>query len=150
MTRFLLAVLFLMPSVANAAPKPAIAILGLDTVDKTDPQVAVQVTKLLRERAMLPASKFQLAPNSDVTSRDIEAKEHCTSEAVACMAQIGNELGASWLVFGKLETEHGGYVLNLKLLDVARKQYVVAIREPFASADIDAVAKRLYDKLTGS
>jgi len=150
MMRFLLAVLFLMPSVAIAAPKPSIAILGLDTIDKTDPQVAVQVTKLLRERTMLPASKFQLAPNSDVTSRDIEAKEHCTSESVACMAQIGNELGASWLVFGKLETEHGGYALHLKLLDVARKQYVTTIRDTVAPTDIDAGAKRIYDKLTGS
>src|SRR5687768_13650413 len=92
--------LFLVGMSTPAFAKPKIAVLGLEVVDQsgtptaTDTQAAKELSEGLRARANLGAGPYQLAPGADKELIDQKLLNNCDNEAPACMAAIGNQLGA--------------------------------------------------------
>lgn len=151
-----------------AFAKPKVAILGLEVVvsgEKADPkdlQIAASLTESLREVARSGAGKFELAPNSDRELIDEKLAASCLTEALDCMAPLGQGLGADYLIYGNLvrvaETEKDGYQVSLKLLDVnARPPKLDESAETFVPASTltgsphsaKMWAQQTYAKLSG-
>lgn len=162
MTRALsLTCLLLVGLVGQAsAGKPQIAVLGLEVVDPNgnpaaaDAQMAKDLTEGLRARAKLGNGSFQYAPNSEKELTDVKLLNSCDDEKPACMAAIGNQLGADELIYGKVEKQGGAYLVTLKLLDVRRKAPDKATTKQIPISDasgakLQGSAKALYSALTG-
>jgi len=149
---------------AWAGGKPPIAILGLEVYDNgsgIDPdttKAAKDLTAALRERAKAGTGPYVPAPNGEKELIDEKLLNNCDSEAPACMAAIGTELGAEALMYGKIEksSQNGQtiYKVSIKLLNVNRKQLVKATVETLSLVDAagvraSAAAKSWYNKLVG-
>jgi hypothetical protein len=115
-------------------------------------QFATELTTALRQRAKDKGSPFQLAPNSNKDLLEMKLLSGCANEARGCMADIGKELKADRLIYGKIERRKDGYHVTLKLLDVSSKKMerstsdVIAVNE---STDVDTWSRRLYNRLGG-
>jgi hypothetical protein len=141
------------------AGKQKVAILGLEPVastgkvDAASIAAAHDITDALRAHVKAGSGPFELAPGSDKELADQKLANKCADEKAPCMAIIGANLGADFLVYGKVEKVGSGYQVSLKLFDVARKstRLIFADRVPVAAkpADIQAWAKLAYGKLTG-
>ncbi len=142
------------------AGKPLIAVLGLEVVDPggtptpQDTQVAKVLTEGLRSRAKAGTGPFQIAGNSEKELIDEKLLKNCDSEAPTCMAQIGSDLGADLLMYGKIEKKGTAYTVTMKLLDVHRKLVEKSWQEPIPlsqtnEAELQRWAKTIYAKLTG-
>jgi hypothetical protein len=144
------------------AGKPPIAILGLEVYDNgtgIDPETtkaARDVTAALRERARVPSGPYALVLGGDKELIDEKLLNNCDSEAPACMATIGSELGAELLMYGKIEkaAQNGQtiYKVSIKLLNVGRKQLASSTVETIPTAEASGVrvsthAKTWYSKL---
>ena len=88
-----------------------------------DHQVAQDLTDGLRARAKSGAGPYQLATGSDKELIDEKLINNCDNEAIACMAEIGKNLGADYLMYGRLEKKSDGYVVTINLLNVAKKKF---------------------------
>jgi hypothetical protein len=138
-----------------------IAVLGLEVKDEAgtptpqDTDVAKKLTEGLRGRAKLGSGPYQMAGNSDKELIDEKLLKNCDSGADKCMAQIGNDLGADWLMFGKIEKKGGAYTVTMQLLDVHQKRTVKSSQDqiPLSQASNDTEiagwAQKIYSKLTG-
>jgi hypothetical protein len=142
------------------AGKPLIAVLGLEVVDSSgtptpqDTQVAKALTEGLRSRAKAGSGPYQIAGNSDKELIDEKLLKNCDSESPVCMAQIGNDLGADVLMYGKIEKKGTAYTVTMKLLEVHRKIVEKSWNEPIPlsqtnEAELQRWAKNIYAKLTG-
>lgn len=152
--------ILVLPAVAWAG-KPTIAILGLEVVDPQGQvdtmttQVAKELTDGLRVRANIGASPYQIAAGSDKELLDEKLIKNCDSEAVGCMSQIGKDLGADYLLYGRIEKKGDGYDVLLNLLNVGKKKAEknkVGLRITFAERDgkqLPDVAKKAYNDMTG-
>jgi hypothetical protein len=148
-------------SVASAQSKPSVAVLGLEVIDDgtgIDPQstdLAKMLTQALREGTRQDVSPYRLAPNSDKELLEVKLLSGCANEARNCMAQIGRDLGADWLIYGKIEKRDTGYQVTLKLLkvDTSAMERVTTEVIPFADNDERAIrqnwGRSLYKRLTG-
>jgi hypothetical protein len=147
---------------AWAGSKPPIAILGLEVYDNgsgIDPETtkaAKDVTAALRERARVPSGPYALVLGGEKELIDEKLLNNCDSEAPACMATIGSELGAELLMYGKIEkvAQNGqnNYKVSIKLLNVLRKQLASSTVENIPAVDASGVkvsthAKSWYSKL---
>ena len=143
-----------------ALAKPSIAVLGLEVVEESDTpdakaaQYAEALTDALRARARLSSGPFTLAAGSDKSLVEMKLLSGCDNEANACMAGIGTELAADRLVFGHIQKSGANYQISLKLLNVATKSVErttsdLAPAGEASSADITALGKKLYAKITG-
>ena len=147
---------------AWAGGKPPIAILGLEVYDNgsgIDPETtkaAKDVTAALRERARVPSGPYALVLGGEKELIDEKLLNNCDSEAPACMATIGSELGAELLMYGKIEkvAQNGQsiYKVSIKLLNVARKQLASSTVENIPVVDASGLrvsthAKSWYGKL---
>lgn len=147
---------------AWAGGKPPIAILGLEVYDNgsgIDPETtkaAKDVTAALRERARVPSGPYALVLGGEKELIDEKLLNNCDSEAPACMATIGSELGAELLMYGKIEkvAQNGQnvYKVSIKLLNVLRKQLATSTVEVMPTVDASGVkvsthAKSWYGKL---
>ena len=147
---------------AWAGGKPPIAILGLEVYDNgsgIDPETtkaAKDVTAALRERARVPSGPYALVLGGEKELIDEKLLNNCDSEAPACMATIGSELGAELLMYGKIEkvAQNGqnNYKVSIKLLNVLRKQLASSTVENIPAVDASGVkvsthAKSWYSKL---
>lgn len=159
---FALATLWLVLVASPAfAGKATVAILGLEVVDSSgavDPEavkVAKELTDGLRARAKVGSGPYVLAPGSDKELIDEKLIKNCDTEAMPCMSQIGKDLGASYLMYGRLEKRGDGYQVQINLLNVDKKKFEktkTPLTIPFAqkdSASLAAAAKRVYNDLTG-
>lgn len=147
--------------VASAQSKPSVAVLGLEVIDDgtgIDPQstdLAKMLTQALREGTRQDVSPYRLAPNSDKELLEVKLLSGCANEARNCMAQIGRDLSADWLIYGKIEKRDTGYQVTLKLLkvDAASMERVTTEVIPFADNDERAIrqnwGRSLYKRLTG-
>jgi hypothetical protein len=155
-----LALLFVALGAASALAKPTIAVLGLEVVDKAgtptpvDTQVAQELTTGLRLRAKAGTGPYQIAPNSDKELVDEKLLKNCDDEKPTCMAAIGNELNADFLMYGRIEKQGGAYQVTINLLDVKRKQREKSIPQPIPIAEssgaaLQVWAKKIYAALTG-
>jgi len=157
----LVAALFLIAlTSSNAlANKPTVAILGLEVVDPggidaTSTSVAHDLTEGLRSRAKAGAGPYQLAIGSDKELIDEKLIHNCDTEAIACMAEIGKNLGANFLIYGRLEKKPTGYAVTINLLNVdkrvmekAKSPLMIGQKDPTAIA---AAARKAYNDLTGT
>ena len=147
---------------AWAAGKPPIAILGLEVYDNgsgIDPETtkaAKELTAALRDRAKAGTGPYTPVQGGDKELIDEKLLNNCDSEAASCMAAIGTELGADFLMYGKIEkvTQNGQpiYRVSLRLLNVNRKQLTSSTVEnlPIDAATgvkASAAAKTWYAKL---
>ena len=144
-----------------AFAKPSIAILGLEVVDPNgtptaaDTQAAKELTDGLRARAKAGSGPYGIAPASDKELIDQKLLNNCDNEAVGCMAAIGGQMGAEFLMYGNLKKNEKdkSYVVSMKLLDVPHKTIkstTVTIPASEASGgNLQGWAKTIYSKLTG-
>lgn len=164
MTRaFFLALVMVALGAASAlAAKPTVAVLGLEVIDtsggaidQASTTVAHDLTEELRKRAKLPAGPYQLQSGSDKELIDEKLIKNCDNEAISCMAEIGKDLGAEFLIYGRVEKRPDGYTVTINLLNVGKKKFERA-RSPFMikstekdAQSIAAAAKKVYNDLTG-
>lgn len=143
------------------AGKQTVAILGLEVVDTSGAvdaeavKVAKELTDGLRARAKVGSGPYVLAPGSDKELIDEKLIKNCDTEAMPCMSQIGKDLGANFLMYGRLEKKGDGYQVQINLLNIDKKRFEktkTPLTIPFAqkdSASLAAAAKRVYNDLTG-
>src|SRR5262245_48389196 len=109
--------LALMALCSAALAKPTIAVLGLEVVDASptaaDTQVAKDLTDGLRARAHLTSGPYTLAPNAEKELIDLKLLTNCDTEEKACMAQIGQQLGAELLMYGNIKKDGKAYQVTL-------------------------------------
>ncbi len=141
------------------ADKPTIAILGLEVVDasgnidQASIQVAKELTDSLRARAKTASGSYRLIAGGDKELIDEKLINNCENEAVGCMSAIGKNLGAQFLLYGRVEKKSDGYVVTVNLLNVERKKFEKA-KTPVTihkrdSASLAAAARSAYNDLTG-
>lgn len=143
------------------AGKQTVAILGLEVVDSSgavDPEavkVAKELTDGLRARAKVGSGPYVLAPGSDKELIDEKLIKNCDTEAMPCMSQIGKDLGANFMIYGRLEKKGDGYAVQINLLNIDKRKFEKSktpLVIPFSqkdSASLAAAAKRVYNDLTG-
>jgi hypothetical protein len=143
------------------AGKATVAILGLEVVDSSgavDPEavkVAKELTDGLRARAKVGSGPYVLAPGSDKELIDEKLIKNCDTEALPCMSQIGKDLGANYLMYGRLEKKGDGYQVQINLLNIDKRKFEktkTPLTIPFAQKDstsLAAAARRVYNDLTG-
>lgn len=144
---------------AIAAPKPKIAVLGLElqstTVDQQDAEVAKSFTTELRSRAREATGPFQLAPGGERELIDEKVMNNCNAEATACMVSIGAAIPADQLMYGKIERDGAdAYKITIKLLNVNNKTTSLwgpeRLTERAAkSTALAELADKAYDRLVG-
>ena len=142
-----------------AQAKPAIAVLGLEVidngnVDKETTQAAQRLAHELRTQAKRPDGKFDFAPNSEKDLLELKLLSGCSDEGRTCMAEIGSDLGADRLLYGKLERRQRGYQVSLKLLNTKTKQMEKTTSELIPLEDlhnskINKWSRSLYARLIG-
>jgi TolB-like protein len=147
-----------LPAAAHAKPK--VAVLGLEVVDQggVDPKTtaaARALTKELRDEASKDSGKFELAPDSSKDLLELKLLSDCSDEGRRCMADIGKELKAEFLLYGKIEKQKNGYLVTLKLLDTATAQMAKTTSDvvPFAESTGRGAAtwgRSFYARLTGA
>ncbi|MBA3460314.1 MAG: PEGA domain-containing protein [Deltaproteobacteria bacterium] len=144
------------------AGKPTVAVLGLEVYDATGQidqgttQVAKELTDALRSRAKMPSGPYQFQPGSEKELIDEKLIKNCDNEAVACMSQIGKDLGADFLIYGRIEKKPDGFQVSVNLLNVNKKKFEKAkspLTVPHAAAkepqQVLAVASKAYNELVG-
>ncbi len=146
---------------ARAQDQPLLAILGIEVIDDgtgIDPEtteLAQVLTRALRDRTKLGESPYRLAPNSEKDLLEMKLLSGCADEARNCMAAIGRDLGAGWLMYGKVEKRNTGFQVTLKLLNVSSMaiERVTTEMIPFADNNGPGIANKwsriLYNRLTG-
>lgn len=152
-------VLTLVVGGSHAEAKPTIAVLGLEVidngnVDKETTGAAQRLANELRIQAKRPDGKFAFAPNSEKDLLELKLLSGCSDEGRSCMADIGADLGADRLLYGKLERRQKGYQVSLKLLNTKTKQMEKTTSELIPIEDlhnnkINKWARSLFARLIG-
>lgn len=144
---------------AVAQGKPKVAILGLQVVaegevDEGTSKLARDLTFNLRNRAQRGDGPYALAPNSQKELLEMKLLGGCMNEDNECMAKIGKDLGAEFLMWGKVERRADGYQVTLSLLDVVAKAMVRTTTELIqlddtSKARVGFWSRTLYGRLVG-
>jgi hypothetical protein len=150
---------------AVADAKPSIAVLGLEVtspdngnVDQQTTAAASNLTIALRERVRAGTGPYESAPGSDKELIDLKLLNECSSEAMGCMAKIGNDLGAKFVLYGHLVNKGGSYKVAVVLLNVEgkAKSGIHTFEIPLADLsggpkgkDTLVWARRIYGEMTG-
>jgi hypothetical protein len=136
-----------------------VAILGLEVTgqsatDQKAIRAADDLTKELRREAQRDSGPYELAANSNKTLLDIKMLSECSDEGLKCMSEIGQQMGAERLIYGKLERKKAGYEVSLKLLNTETKKSEGTTSEviPFSevSSGLGKRARQLYAHLIGA
>lgn len=145
---------------STAVARPKVAVLGLEVkggtsaIDKTSTSIAHELTEGLRTRARARTGPYSLAPKSDKELIDQKLIKSCDDEGTGCMAEIGKDLGADFLIYGRVEKESDGYTATMHLLDVAKQTRLNTIAVPVpagtVAADARSMAKKAYSDLIGA
>lgn len=151
-----------LPVLARVAyGKPKVAILGLEVTgasatDQKAIRAADDLTKELRREAQRDSGPYDLAPNSNKTLLDIKMLSECSDEGLKCMSEIGQQMGAERLIYGKLERRKGGYEVTLKLLNTETRKSegtantVIPFGEVSGAGGLARRARSLYGNLIGA
>lgn len=144
-------------SVARADTRPRVAVLGLEVtsaVDVRTTELAHDLTEGMRARARLGSGPYAYAPSSERELIDEKLIKQCDNEAPACMSEIGKELDADVIVYGKLEKDDKVVRVTLHLLDVNKKSKLNRIGTVVAMSaskdDVKAAARKAYEELAGA
>src|SRR5262245_56426364 len=140
--------------VSHARPK--LAVLGLEVtgdsaMDPKSTEAAKALTRELRREANRPNGSFELAPNSNKDLLEMKLLSDCSDEGRRCMSEIGKQLKAERLLYGKLERKKGGYSVSLRLLDTEKGELVNQTSDVIPLSDITVVglqrrARSLYGR----
>ncbi len=141
-----------------AAAKPSIAILGLEVIDKSgtpsndDINFAKTLTEDLRSRAKV-GGPYSLANGGDKELIDLKLLKGCDGEAISCMASIGGDLNADFLMYGSVTKRSSNYDVVIQILDVRAKKKEHVYPSNVATATngvaLQNFAKKVYNGLTG-
>ena len=144
----------------TAVAKPKVAILGIEVTgggatDEKTIEAAKQITKGLRREASRPSGNFDVAPDSDKDLLEIKMLSDCSDEGRRCMSEIGQDLGAQRLIYGKLERKKGHYDVSLKLLNTETRELEEQLAESIPVDEISGEAltartRAIYAKLSGA
>jgi hypothetical protein len=115
---------------AADAAREKIAVLGIETRDEGDARsqqrtaaLARALTEGMRQRADMPGTGYEIAPNSSKELLELKLLSDCIDEAPECMAAIGRDLGADVVLFGNIEhKKDGAYAIWVRSLSVASKK----------------------------
>jgi TolB-like protein len=151
--------LFVCASAGIAAAKPSIAILGLEVVDKSgvptndDITFAKSLTEGLRGRAKI-SGPYSLANGADKELIDLKLLKGCDDDKnMVCMASIGSDLNADFLMYGSVTKKGGNYEITVSLLDVHTKKREKTAPSSVvisgAAGQIPKVSQKIYNGLTG-
>lgn len=147
---------------AHADPKKSVAVLGLELkddgtgIDERSANIARVLTEALRNRAKAPSGPYTLAPGGDKELVDALLLAGCAkAEDNDCMAKIGNEITADYLIYGSLVKSGKGFQVSLTLLDDGHKSVVRRLTDTIPGSDTGDVklavwGKNLYARLTGA
>jgi hypothetical protein len=149
---------------ALAGPKPTIAILGLEVkddgggIDEKSVKVARALSEGLRNQAKKASGPYTIAAGStDKEQVDMELLIGCDDEGAGgrdCMAKIGSELTADYLLYGGVTKSRSGYQVSLTLLSVSSKTKIRAVNENIPGketgpTDLERWGKSMYLRVTG-
>lgn len=145
----------------SSQAKPKLAVLGLEVAgesatDKKATEAAKSLTRALRTEANRSSGPLELAPNSNKDLLEMKLLSDCSDEGRRCMADIGKQLKADRLIYGRLERTRRGYAVSLRLLDTDSGKVLEELSDviPYAdSTSNEAVQRRarsLYSGLTGA
>src|SRR5262245_35824044 len=114
---------------AHAQAKPKVAVLGIEVagegaMDQKSTEAAKALTRELRREAGRTGGAFDRGPNSSKDLVEMKLLSDCSDEGRRCMSQIGRELGAQRLLYGKLERTRRGYSVVLRLLDTENTELI--------------------------
>ncbi len=142
---------------AHADTRPRVAVLGLEVtsaVDVRTTELAHDLTEGIRTRARIGSGPYAYAPSSERELIDEKLIKQCDNEAPACMAEIGKELDADVIVYGKLEKEDKVVRLSLHLLEVAKKAKLnrtsMTIPTGATKDEVKVFARKAYEELAGA
>jgi hypothetical protein len=125
---FIVALILCGAAVAHAQPKKEkIAVLGLEVVsqnaagiDAESTRVATDLSVGLRVRPKSGQGLYAWTPNSERELIDEKLMNDCQNEDKGCMSAIAKNLGADWLLYGRIERKSqgnkSGYQISLRLL----------------------------------
>jgi hypothetical protein len=152
-----LAVAFARVPTAAADTRPRVAVLGLEVtsaVDVRTTELAHDLTEGMRARARLGSGPYAYAPSSERELIDEKLIKQCDNEAPACMSEIGKELDADVIVYGKLEKDDKVVRLSLHLLDVVKKTKInrtsVTVAISATKDEVRTAARKAYEELAGA
>lgn len=142
---------------ATADTRPRVAVLGLEVtsaVDVRTTELAHDLTEGMRARARLGSGPYAYAPSSERELIDEKLIKQCDNEAPTCMAEIGKELDADVIVYGKLDKEDKTVRLSLHLLDVNKKAKLnrTSVTVPIGASkdEVKVAARKAYEELAGA
>jgi hypothetical protein len=141
-----------------AVAKPSIAVLGLEVIDKSgspsndDVTFAKNLTEGLRARAKI-GGPYSIAPTGDKELIDLKLLKGCDEEKPACMAGIGGDLNADFLIYGSVTKRGKNYDISVNFLDVhaGKREKTVPTSLPVGTSGValQTAAKKIYNGLTG-
>ncbi|MFN0246773.1 MAG: hypothetical protein ACKV2T_07675 [Kofleriaceae bacterium] len=142
---------------AYADARPRVAVLGLEVtsaVDVRTTELAKELTEGMRARARLGAGPYAYAPSSERELIDEKLIKACDNEAPGCMSEIGKELDADVIVYGKLEKVDKAARVTVHLLDVGKKSKLnrIGVTIPISATkeEVRTAARRAYEELAGA
>jgi hypothetical protein len=158
-----LAVLFasLTASAQVVHARPKLVVLGLEVTgesatDQKATEAAKALTRELRREAARSGGPFELAANGNKDLVEMRLLGDCSDDSRRCMAEMGKQLRADRLLYGKLERTKRGYSVSLRLLHVANSEMigqqsaVIPFADVTASGGLQRRARSLYGRLIGS
>ena len=142
-----------LPTVASGAPKPEIAILGLEVitqggkVDSKATGIANTLTDELRQAATRSNGPYKIAPNSDKDLLEMKLLSDCSTERRRCMVKMGKELGADRLLYGYLQRGEGGYSVVLNLLNIQTSEMERTTTDIIGADSLHATGLRRWGRI---
>lgn len=141
--------------------KPKLVVLGLEVTgesasDQKATEAAKALTRELRREAARSGGPFELASNGNRDLLEMRLLSDCSDDSRRCMAEIGKQLRADRLLYGKLERTKRGYSVSLRLLDtdenemLGQQNEVIPFADVTASGGLQRRARSLYGRLVGS
>lgn len=144
-----------------ALAKPKVAVLGLEVTgqgatDRNSIEAAKSLTRELRREATRPTGPFELAPNSQKDLLEIKMLSDCSDEGRRCMSEVGKQMKADRLVYGKLDRQKDGYQVSLKMLNTETAELeseattVIAFKNVGVAGGLQREARSLYRQISGA
>lgn len=141
--------------------RPKLVVLGLEVTgesatDQKATEAAKALTRELRREAGRSGGPFELAANGNKDLLEMRLLSDCSDDSRRCMAEIGKQLRADRLIYGKLERTRRGYSVSLRLLDtdnnemLGQQSEVIPFADLTASGGLQRRARALYGRLVGS
>jgi hypothetical protein len=141
--------------------RPKLVVLGLEVtgdsaMDQKATEAAKALTRELRREVARAGGPFELAANGNKDLLEMKLLSDCSDDSRRCMSEIGKQLRADRLIYGKLERNKRGYAVALRLLDTENSALLKQLSEVIPTADVSASgglqrrAREMYGRLIGT